>query len=262
MAADLSCALPPVLVDRDGTIAIVTLNRPESLNAMDQAMAEALARIGDQLAADASVSVVVIRGAGQGFCAGGDIEVFARNLDAIDPAIRGLLNALHRFLLRLREMPKLVLTSIHGAVAGAGFSLAFMGDMCIAADNVRLRPAYAKLGVSPDGGGTIGIVDAVGARWAMKIFLAGDELPCEDALALGLVTRVVPAADLERETLAAARRLAEINAAALAATKALIYRRAGGDIAGQLDAEMEKLIGCMDSASFRERVRAFVGKSS
>jgi enoyl-CoA hydratase/carnithine racemase len=136
-----------------------------------------------------------------------------------------------------------------------------MGDLCIAADNSRLRPAYARLGVSPDGGGTIGVVDAVGARWAMKIFLADDELAHDDALALGLVTRFVPAAELERETLALAHRLAETNAQALAATKALIYRRAGAGIAAQLETEMEQLIGCMEGASFRERVRAFVGKA-
>ena len=261
MGATLSALNPPVIVERDGPVAIVTLNRPESLNAMDRAMARELARVGDLLSEDESVAVIVIRGAGPGFCAGGDVAVFAENLDAIGPTIRGLLGDLHRFLLRLREMPKLVLTSVHGAVAGAGFSLAFMGDLCIAADDARLRPAYAQLGVSPDGGGTIGVVDAVGARWAMKIFLADDELAHADALALGLVTRFVPATELERETLALARRLAETNAQALAATKALIYRRAGAGIAAQLETEMEQLIGCMEGASFRERVRAFVGKA-
>jgi enoyl-CoA hydratase/carnithine racemase len=261
MAANPSRPTPPVLIARDGALVVLTLNRPDSLNAIDRAMARELARVGDLLAEDESIAVIVIRGAGSGFCAGGDVAVFAENLDAIGPTIRGLLGDLHRFLLRLREMPKLVITSVHGAVAGAGFSLAFMGDLCIAADNSRLRPAYARLGVSPDGGGTIGVVDAVGARWAMKIFLADDELAHDDALALGLVTRFVPAAELERETLALAHRLAETNAQALAATKALIYRRAGAGIAAQLETEMEQLIGCMEGASFRERVRAFVGKA-
>ncbi|MCM8729795.1 enoyl-CoA hydratase/isomerase family protein [Hephaestia sp. GCM10023244] len=251
-----------MLLERDGAVAIVTLNRPDSLNAIDQAMADELARIGALLAHDESLAVVVLRGAGDGFCAGGDITTFAENLDAIDRAIRPLLGQLHDFLRCLRAMPKLVLTSVHGAVAGAGFSIAFMGDLCIAADNARLRPAYAPLGVSPDGGGTIGVVDAVGARWAMRVFLADEELSHADALALGLVTRIVPAADLEKETLALARRLAQTDAAAIAATKALIYKRAGGDISNQLEAEMEHLIGCMNSASFRDRVDAFVASTS
>lgn len=262
MAASPSRTLPPVLLERDGPVAIVTLNRPESLNAIDRPMARELARIGDLLAADDGIAVVVLRGTGSGFCAGGDVAEFAENLDSIGPTIRGLLGDLHRFLLRLREMPKLVLTSVHGAVAGAGFSLAFMGDLCIAADNARLRPAYAQLGVSPDGGGTIGVVDAVGARWAMKIFLADDELAHADALALGLVTRFVPPAELERETLALARRLAQTDAQAIAATKALIYRRAGAGIAAQLESEMERLIGCMEGASFRKRVQAFVDRGN
>jgi enoyl-CoA hydratase/carnithine racemase len=249
-------------MERDGPVALVTLNRPESLNAIDRPTARELARIGDLLAADDSIAVVVLRGTGSGFCAGGDVAEFAENLDAIEPTIRALLGDLHRFLLRLREMPKLVLTSVHGAVAGAGFSLAFMGDLCVAADNARLRPAYAQLGVSPDGGGTIGVVDAVGARWAMKIFLADDELAHADALALGLVTRFVPAAELERETLALARRLAQTDAHAIAATKSLIYHRVGAGIAAQLENEMEQLIGCMEGASFRKRVQAFVERGN
>jgi enoyl-CoA hydratase/carnithine racemase len=260
MAASADSAAPPARLTRDGPVAIITLDRPDSLNAIDIAMAKCLARLAEEVAADPAIRVLVVRGAGSGFCAGGDIQLFAEAIDEIDAAIRALLGAHHLFLLTLRQMPKLVLTSVHGAVAGAGFSLAFMGDLCIAADNARLRPAYARLGVSPDGGGTVGLVDAVGPRRALAIFLGGDELALDEAKACGLVSKIVPADRLEAETLALAHLLAETPAEAIGATKALVYRRAGEDVAAQLDAERERLIGCMENDAFRERVRAFLDK--
>jgi enoyl-CoA hydratase/carnithine racemase len=261
MAARHPEAGPLARLERDGAVATIILDRPEALNAIDIAMAETLAGLADIVAADPEIRVLVLRGAGSGFCAGGDIQLFAEAIDDIGAAIGALLGAHHRFLLTLRNMPKLVLTSVHGAVAGAGFSLAFMGDLCIAADTARLRPAYARLGVSPDGGGTVGLVDAVGPRRALAIFLGSDELPLEEAKASGLVSRIVPADRLEAETQALARRLAETPVEAIAATKALVYRRGGGDVAGQLEAERDLLIGCMKSEAFRERVRAFLDKN-
>ncbi|MDB5579280.1 MAG: enoyl-CoA hydratase/isomerase family protein [Bradyrhizobium sp.] len=256
---DASLPLLPAVahLERDGAVATITLDRADSLNAIDHTMAKALARLGEEVAADSRIRVLVLRGAGSGFCAGGDIQFFARNLETIDPVIRALLTDLHRFLSQLREMPQLVLTSIHGAVAGAGFSMAFMGDFCIAADTARLRPAYAGLGVSPDAGGTIGVVDAVGPRRALQIFLGADDLSLAEARSMGLITHIVPAADLERETTVLARRLAETSGEVIAATKALIRRRVAGNLAGQLEAEMEQLIGCMGRDEFRDRVRLF-----
>lgn len=245
----------------DGPIGTITLNRPERFNAIDEATAAALAALARDLAARGDLRVVVIRGAGPAFCAGGDISHMAAHLDDPAPMARGILNAHHEFLTGLHALPAIVLTSVHGAVAGAGLSLAFMGDLCIAADTARFTPAYAQLGVSPDGGGTVGLVRAVGARRALQIFLMEDSFGALQAEAWGLVNRVVPESELPTATRALAERLASMGPRAIVATKKLIYASPGRPMAEQLDAEMTELVGCMQGDPFRDAVRRFAKRS-
>lgn len=251
----------PAYLTYDGPIATITLNRPERFNAMDEAAAVALAAAARELAARDNVRVVVIQGAGPAFCAGGDINEFAANLDDPAPMVTGILTAHHEFLIRLSALPAIVLTSVHGAAAGAGLSLAFMGDVCIAADTARFTPAYARLGVSPDGGGTVGLVRAVGARRALQVFLMEDGFGARQAEAWGLVNRVVPESELQAATRAVAERLAAFAPGVVAATKRLVYASSERPMAQQLEAEMNELIGCMRTDSFRDAVRRFVGKT-
>jgi enoyl-CoA hydratase/carnithine racemase len=250
------------LLTWDASIATNTLNRPERLNAMDAAAAMTLARLARELNAREDVRVVVIRGGGPAFCAGGDINEFAAHLDDPESMVRGILSAYHEFLITLRALPVIVLTSVHGAAAGAGMSLAFMGDVCIAADTARFTPAYARLGVSPDGGGTVGLVRAVGARRALQIFLMEDSFDARQAETWGLVNKVVPEVELSTATRALAERLASIEPRVAGATKRLISASHDRTMAEQLDAEMSELIGCMQADSFRDAVRRFVGGAS
>jgi enoyl-CoA hydratase/carnithine racemase len=134
-------------------------------------------------------------------------------------------------------MPKIVLSSVHGSAAGAGMGLAFVTDLCIAADDARFTPAYAKIGVSPDGGSTVGMVGTVGTRRALQIFLAEDSFTAQQAHQWGLVARVVPAAELKAETRKFAERLAQNPPAAIAGTKSLVYQAAVTPTRQQLDAE-------------------------
>ena len=114
-------------------------------------------------------------------------------------------------------MPKIVLSSVHGSAAGAGMGLAFVTDLCIAAEDARFTPAYAKIGVSPDGGSTVGMVPTVGARRALQIYLAEDSFSAQQAYEWGLVAKVVPAAELKAATREFAERLAQNPPAAIAA---------------------------------------------
>ena len=120
-------------------------------------------------------------------------------------------------------MPKIVLSSVHGSAAGAGMGLAFVTDLCIATADARFTPAYAKIGVSPDGGSTVGMVGTVGTRRALQLFLPKTALP-HSRPRVGLVARVVPAADLKAETRKFAERLAQNPPAAIAGTKSLVYQ--------------------------------------
>ncbi|HYA72739.1 MAG TPA: enoyl-CoA hydratase-related protein [Roseiarcus sp.] len=251
----------PAYLTHDGPIATITLNRPERFNAMDEAAAVALAATARALGARDDLRVVVIRGAGPAFCAGGDINEFAAHLDDPAPMVKGILSAHHEFLTALSALSAIVLTSVHGAAAGAGLSLAFMGDLCIAADTARFTPAYARLGVSPDGGGTFGLVRAVGVRRALQIFLMEDSFGARQAEAWGLVNRVVPESELQGATRAIAERLASFGPSAVAATKRLLYASPERSMAEQLEAEMSELIGCMRTDRFRDAVRRFVART-
>jgi enoyl-CoA hydratase/carnithine racemase len=164
----------------------------------------------------------------------------------------------HAFIAALRRMPKLVITSVQGSAAGAGLSLAFMGDLCIAADDARFIPAYGRLGVSPDGGGTIGLVGAAGPQLALRIFLAEDSVSAAQAFAWGLLAKVVAAEDLKAETRRLAERIARNSPTAIAATKALVYDSGSRTIEAQLDAEKRSLLACTGTQSFRANVNRIV----
>nr|BAN13297.1 putative enoyl-CoA hydratase [Pseudomonas putida] len=249
--ADLQPTDAPAILQVEGALAFITLNRPGSFNAIDIDMAVCLERLALVVERDRDVRVLIIRGAGKAFCAGGDIKLFVSHIDNLALPIGRLLEHLNRFLLALRRMDKLVLTSVHGAVAGAGFSMAFMGDFCIAAASTRFRPAYAQIGVSPDAGGTIGLVQALGARRALQIFLDEPEMSAERASQLGLLSRVVEQAELEVQTREYAERLAGLSHVATSATKRLVWQSASVPMDQQLEAEARSIVSCMDTCEFR-----------
>src|SRR4051794_18234638 len=252
----------PARLSIDGPIATITLDRPAAFNAIDLAIAQRLEQLAAQVEADATIRVLVLKGDGRAFCAGGDLQTIgaAAEADTITPVVSELLHHYHGFIASLRRMPKIVLASVHGSAAGAGMSLAFAADLCIAAEEARFTPAYAKLGVSPDGGGTVGVVAAVGVRRALQIYLAEDSFTATQAQQWGLVAKVVAAADLKAATRELALRLAQNAPAGLAATKALIHRARLQPIEQQLDDERDAIIDCMHTDEFRAAVTKFMSK--
>jgi enoyl-CoA hydratase/carnithine racemase len=252
----------PALLSIDGPIATITLNRPAAFNSIDLSIAKKLERLGAEVEASSEIRVLVIEGTGRAFCAGGDLQTIgaAAAADTIAPVVGELLQHYHAFIATLRRMPKIVLASVHGSAAGAGLSLALVADLCIATEDARFTPAYAKLGVSPDGGGTVGLAASVGPRRALQIFLAEDSFSAAQAYDWGLVVKVVPAAELKAATRELAHRLAQNAPAALAATKALIHRAHLSPIEQQLDAERDAIIDCMHTDAFRAAVKKFTSK--
>lgn len=247
-----------------GAVATITLARPERLNPISIEMAACLRGLGREVVEREDAKVLLIQGEGPAFCAGGDIGLFASDLDGVGAAISELLDHYHEFLVTLRTMPQLVVTKLHGAVAGAGFSLAFMGDLALAADDARFVPGYAKLGVSPDGGGSIGVAARVGTARALRIFLAEDEFDADQAERWGLVDKVVPRADLDRVAGEMTARLTRLAPAALAETKQLVLRTDEAELRRQLGREQDALLRCAAAEPFKAAVRRFVsaGKKS
>ena len=253
----------PALLRIDGPIATITLNRPGAFNSIDLSIAKKLEALSAEVEVDADIRVLVIEGEGRAFCAGGDLQTIGAAAEAgnVAPVVGELLMHYHAFIETVRRMPKIVLSSVHGSAAGAGMGLAFVTDLCIAADDARFTPAYAKIGVSPDGGSTVGMVGTVGTRRALQVFLAEDSFSAQQAYDWGLVARIVPAAELKAATRQFAERLAQNPPAAIAGTKSLVYQAAVTPIKPQLDAEQAGIIGCMQTEEFRAAVKRFTSKS-
>src|SRR2546423_2232394 len=252
----------PALLRIEGPIATITLNRPAAFNSVDLSIARKLEQLGAEVEANDDIRVLVIEGEGRAFSAGGDLQTIgaAAAADTIAPVVGELLKHYHAFIETVRRMPKIVLSSVHGSAAGAGMGLAFVTDPCIAAQHARFTPAYAKIGVSPDGGSTVGMVGTVGVRRALQIFLAEDSFSAQQAYDWGLVDRVVPAAELKAARRQFADQLAQNPPAAIGRTKSLVYHAGVTPTKQQLDAEEDRIIGAMHTEDFRAAVKKFTSK--
>lgn len=250
-----------ILLDKQGGVATLTLNRPDVLNALNRQMALDLDEAVTELTGDETIRAVVLRGAGRGFMAGGDVATFHQNMDSIDEMITDLIGIFHKSVAGIAAMPKPVIAAVHGPAAGAGVSMSLNADYTIAADNAKFTMAYIWLGTNPDGGSTYLLPRLIGRRKALELAMLSDTLDASAALDLGLVNRVVTADDLEAESMALAERLAAGPTRAFAQTKALInqsFEAASFD--DQLAAERDAFLRCAGTDDFREGVAAFVEK--
>jgi 2-(1,2-epoxy-1,2-dihydrophenyl)acetyl-CoA isomerase len=251
-------ALPlPVLLEFSGAIARISFNRPEVLNAIDRNTAEAFLSSIEQIIATPAVRVVLLRGEGRAFMAGGDL---APLLTEPVHAAAELIDPLHSAMRLMAAMPQPVVASVQGAVAGAGMSLMLAADLAIAADNASFNMAYAKIGASPDVSGSWHLPRVVGLRQAMEIALLADTLDAASALRLSLVNRVVPAASLEAETNELLERLANGPTFAFGQIKQLLRASQSRTLPEQLDAERAAFLACAGSQDFSEGLAAFFGK--
>ena len=253
-----------VLYDVEGGVATLTFNRPKVLNALDGAMREGLGQALDRLEGERGLRVVVLRGAGAGFMAGGNIKYFTE-ITPLPPEERrlrfeGFIHEVHPTIIRLQRFPVPVIASVHGPVAGVGMSFLMSADLAIAAEDAIFTLAYIHLGTSPDGGSSFFLPRTVGMKRAMEIALLGERFDAKTAQGWGLVNWVVPAADLAERTAALAKRLAGGPARAYASTKRLLTRSIGSSLEAQLQAEAEGFSGCTSSEDFVEGVNAFIAK--
>ena len=256
--------MPSVVVERRGGVLEIILNRPEILNAVNRETIAALADAVAEAAEDRAARVVLLRGAGTHFCAGGDITMFAE-LIRLPPAERQtalyrIVDTLHPLLVRMRRMPKPVVSVVQGAAAGVGLSFVLAADLALAAEDAVFTSGYIHLGTSPDGGMTATLPHIVGIKRAAELMLLGDRFDAQSALALGLVNRVVPADTLETEAAALAARLVAGPAHAYGRTKGLLQATLGDAFDAQLRRETESFAACAATEDFAEGVRAFLEK--
>ncbi|MDP9882469.1 2-(1,2-epoxy-1,2-dihydrophenyl)acetyl-CoA isomerase [Variovorax boronicumulans] len=247
----------PLLVGREGAVATLRFNRPAALNAIDVPMATAFLAAARTLAADKSVRAVLLSGAGKGFMAGGDLGVLSA-----DPkqGAADLIGPLHEALTVLDAMDAPLVAQVHGVAAGAGLSLMLQADFVLAAEGTRFNLAYVNVGTSCDVGASWALPRLVGMRRALEIAMLGDTYDTAAAERLGLINRVVPAAELDAEAMALAQRLAKGPTVALGHLRRLMRGSLDRDLASQLDAESAAFQSCAATADFRIGLDAFFGK--
>ena len=253
-----------VLAEISEGVCTITLNRPDSLNAISQDMLTGLARIVDHAARSEEVACVVLTGAGRAFCSGGDVKGMAARESrggpgrTIDAAVRRQ-RAQHRDISgRLHQMPKPVIASLPGAAAGAGLAIALAADLRIGCPRTVLLTAFARVGLAGDFGGTYFLTQLVGSAKARELYLLSPKIGAEEALRLGLLTRIVAEDELAAEAHAMARSLADGPTTVLGYMKENLNRAIGGDLMDCLDLEATHHVHSSVSQEHRDAIAKFM----
>lgn len=250
-----------ILVSIDAGIARITLNRPDRLNSFNDAMHAQLRQALDRVKTDTSVRVLLLTGAGRGFCAGQDLgdRAVAPGGARVDLGASIERNYMP-LILTLRALPLPVVCAVNGVAAGAGANIALACDIVIATRSASFIQAFCKIGLIPDSGGTYWLPRLVGTARAMGLAMLGDKLSAEQAEAWGLIWKCVDDAQFESAVAQLVGQLAQAPTKGLAATKHAIHAAEGHHLEQQLvlEREVQRTLG--NSEDYREGVAAFVGK--
>lgn len=251
---------PAVRIEVASGVATLTLDRPEKRNAIGPETSAALRDAADLCAEDSAIRCVILTGSGAFFSVGGDVDLFAGAGENAAEIVGRLAETFHAGVLRLATMPKPLITAINGPAAGAGLSLAILGDIAIAARSAQFAVAYSAIGLTPDGGASWMLPKLVGLRRAQEMMLTNRRVGAEEAAAIGLVTRVVEDEALMSTAREIALGLANGAVGALANCRRLLHDGAIQSLSAQLDAEAASIAAASGSAEGREGIQAFLEK--
>ncbi|MFC4506414.1 enoyl-CoA hydratase/isomerase family protein [Streptomyces vulcanius] len=256
----MSASTPLVRHATDNHVSIITLNRPETLNAIAPDQRERLIQLFSEASADPAVRAVVLTGTGRGFCAGADLRggASAAGERVAGDVARTLRLGAQRLIAAVLDCEKPVIAAVNGTAAGLGAHLAFACDLVLAAESARFIEVFVRRGLVPDGGGAYLLPRLIGPQRAKELMFFGDALTAPDAERLGLVNRVVPDADLDKTARDWATRLATGPTRALALTKQLVNASLDSDRATAFAAEATAQEINMTTADAREGVTSFV----
>src|SRR5712692_8438288 len=251
-----------LLYEVKDAIATLTLNRPERLNALGGTLRDDLYGAVLRASQDAEVRVIVVTGAGKGFCAGGDVKAMneVKEGRAERPLIDKVAPLRDRTLLAMRDAPQPIIAAVNGAAAGAGMNLALGCDIRIASSAAKFSQAFVKRGLHPDWGGTYFLPRMVGMAKAAELIFTGAVIDAAEALRLGIVSQVVAPEELLPFVHALARTIAAGPPIAIRLAKRALYRNAEADLRSALEFETFAQNACFDTEDAGEGIRAFVEK--
>ena len=252
----------PILYRAEPPLAWITLNRPEKKNALAGAMREELLAAVQRAAGVSEVRCLIVTGAGDAFCAGGDVKVMAdlRQKQAGFEEVGKWLDAGGKLVSALASFPRPTVACVNGAAAGAGCNLALACDFRIASETASLGQTFSRIGLHPDWGGTYFLPRLVGTARALEMFATGAMVPAAQALAMGLVNRVVPAGQLAEATQEFALRLAAAPPLSFLAAREAVRRSATASLPAMLAYERHAQQRCWESEDSLEGIRAFLEK--
>lgn len=250
-----------VRLDISGGIAHVTLNRPESLNAINLLLARQFSGIVESLSDRSDVRVIVLDGEGSNFCAGGDIIEMMASEDR-GTMIGQLAQAIHRGLIALAALPIVVITAVRGSVRGAGVGMCLAGDIIVAGSSTTFRPAYSGVGLSPDCGLTVLLPNAIGLQRALRITILDQVLTVDEAHSLGMVAEIVEDDGVLRRALEIAQTIVSGPAQALGESRRLIRASMGRTYSEGVESEGLAVAQRGGSDESRELLERFAARSA
>lgn len=251
-------AFEALTFDQSGPITNIVLNRPDAANGLNDTLTAELAAAA-ALCDTAATKVVTLTGAGRFFSAGGDLKAMAAASDA-GAFVKGMADDLHRAVSTFARMDAVLITAVNGVAAGAGFSVAVIGDLVLAAESAKFTMAYTKAGLSPDGSASYYLPRLVGLRRSQELMFTNRTLSAAEALDWGLVTTVVHDTDLPPRTNELALTMADTARPSNAAVKKLLLATYRSGIEEQMELEGRLLAESARSADGREGIAAFVDK--
>jgi len=244
-----------------GSVAVLTMNHPEVMNAVSVKMVQGLCDALDEIGKpESGARALIITGEGRGFCSGANLSEVPDERKSLPGPGSALDSAYHPFLRRLRDVNIPVVTAVNGAAAGIGMSIALMGDIILAARSAYFLQAFARIGLVPDGGSTWLLPRLIGLARARELSLLAERLPAEKALEWGLINRVCDDTALMDEALAIARRLASGPTVSYGMIRRLYWESPNNSYDEQLDLERRSQQCAGRTEDFREGISAFLAK--
>jgi enoyl-CoA hydratase/carnithine racemase len=252
-----------VIIKKEGHIATITMNRPDKMNALNTQMLREMVAAIDEIASNDDVRVVVLTGAGRVFCSGADISESGKASGLSGTPVEmhhNVRNSYQKVALGLQRLDKPTIAMVNGAAVGAGCDFAFACDMRVGSEKARFRNGFVRVGLIPGGGGTWLYTRLMGLGRGLEFLFTGDFLEAEEAERIGVLNKIVPADDLERETMELAQKIANNPPLAVQMSKMMAYKALESD----LEAALEQAAACqalaLSSEDHREGVDAFIEK--